>query len=101
MAPQTKATTSRHTKNERIQIRVSDERRARYEAAAAVQGQSLTEFVTEAADMATEHTLADRRTFLLDDDAWNQFNAQLDAPPKVVPGLVDLFARPDVFGGTE
>ena len=88
-------------KNDRIQLRVSDERRARYEAAAAVQGQTLTEFVTQAADIATEHTLADRRTFILDEDAWERFNAVLDAPPKVVKGLVDLFDCPDVFGGGE
>lgn len=86
-------------KNDRIQLRVSDERRARYEAAAAIQGKSLTEFVTAAADTATEHALADRRLFPLDDEAWEKFNAMLDAPPKIIPELVELFARPDVFGG--
>ena len=88
-------------KNDRIQLRVSDERRARYEAAAAIQGKSLTEFVTAAADTATEHALADRRLFPLDDEAWERFNAMLDAPPKIIPELVELFSRPDVFGEDE
>lgn len=88
-------------KDDRIQLRVSTERRARYEAAAAIEGKTLTEFVAAAADAATENTLADRRTFPLDDEAWQRFNAMLDAPPKVLPGLIDLFARPDVFRGNE
>jgi uncharacterized protein (DUF1778 family) len=88
-------------KGDRIQLRVSDERRARYEAAAAIQGKTLTEFVTAAADAATEHALVERRLFPLDDEAWEKFNAMLDAPPKVIPELVELFARPDVFGGNE
>ena len=86
-------------KNDRIQLRVSDERRARYEAAAAVEGKSLTEFVTAAADIATEHTLADRRVFPLDDAAWEAFNGLLESPPRIIPELAELFARPDVFGG--
>lgn len=84
-------------KSDRIQLRVSDERRVRYETAAALEGKTLTEFVTAAADLATEHALADRRSFVLDDEAWGKFNAMLDAPPKVLPGLVDLFSRQDVF----
>jgi uncharacterized protein (DUF1778 family) len=88
-------------KDDRIQLRVSSERRARYEAAAAIEGKTLTEFVAAAADAATENTLADRRIFPLDDEAWQRFNEMLDAPPKVLPGLVELFARPDAFGGDE
>jgi uncharacterized protein (DUF1778 family) len=82
-------------------LRVSSERRARYEAAAAIEGKTLTEFVAAAADAATEHTLAGRRIFPLDDEAWERFNAMLDAPPKIIPALVELFARPDVFGKDE
>jgi uncharacterized protein (DUF1778 family) len=88
-------------KSDRIQLRVSSERRARYEAAAAIEGKTLTEFVASAADAATENTLADRRIFPLDDEAWERFNEMLDAPPKVLPGLVELFVRPDVFGDNE
>lgn len=47
----------------------------------AVAGQSLSEFVTTAAVVRIQDTLADRRAFRFDHDAWAQFTALLDRPP--------------------
>lgn len=58
--------------------------------AAAVTGQSLTEFVTAAAITRAEDTLADRRVFRLDDAAWTEFSAILDRPARRIPELADL-----------
>lgn len=62
--------------------------------AAAVAGQSLTEFVTTAAIARAEETLADRRVFRLDDAAWAEFNAILDRPAKHIPELAQLLNEP-------
>ena len=40
--------------------------------------------------------LADKRLFLLDDDAWNRFNAALDGPSEPVSALVDLLRDDDL-----
>ncbi len=62
--------------------------------AAAVTGQSLTEFVSSAAITRAENTLADRHVFQLDDTAWAEFNAILDRPAKHIPELAELFTEP-------
>jgi uncharacterized protein (DUF1778 family) len=41
--------------------------------------------------------LADRRLFVLDDSAWNQFMAVLERPVSHKPRLAALFAEPSVF----
>ena len=64
------------------------------EVAAAVAGQSLTEFVTTAAVSRAEDTLADRRVFRLDDAAWTEFAAILDRPAKRIPELAELLNDP-------
>jgi uncharacterized protein (DUF1778 family) len=62
--------------------------------AAAVTGQSLTEFVTTAAVIRAEDTLADRRVFRLSDVAWTDFAAILDRPARRIPELTALLSEP-------
>lgn len=40
-----------------------------------------------------EETLADRRIFELTAEQWAAFEASLDAPPRVIPGLKRLLER--------
>jgi uncharacterized protein (DUF1778 family) len=35
--------------------------------------------------------------FLLDEEAWDKFQAALDAPARVLPRLRELFSRPTIF----
>lgn len=44
-----------------------------------------------------QRLLADRTTFVLDDEAWEAFTAMLDRPAQVPPGLAELFSKPSVF----
>lgn len=71
-------------------MRLTPDQDALIRDAAAVTGQSLTEFVTSAAVTRAEDTLADRRVFRLDDAAWAEFAAILDRPAKRIPELVEL-----------
>lgn len=81
-------------KDARLAMRLTPDQDALIRDAAAVTGQSLTEFVTIAAVTRAEDTLADRRVFRLDDAAWTEFNAILDRPAKRIPELARLLDEP-------
>jgi uncharacterized protein (DUF1778 family) len=69
-------------KDDVIQIRASAEAKALLNRAAALRGQSLSEFMLESARRQVEETILDQRAFFLDDDTHARFLAMLDAPPK-------------------
>ncbi len=80
-------------KDARLAMRLTPDQDALIRDAAAVTGQSLTEFVTTAAVSRAEDTLADRRVFRLDDAAWTEFAAILDRPAKRIPELAALLGE--------
>ena len=61
--------------------------------AAALVGESVSEFVVESGRQRAEMTLADRTVFILDDDAWRTLRAQLDRPAQAPPEVIDLLRR--------
>ena len=65
--------------------------------AAAESDRELSEFVRTAALNEAERVLADRTVFKLDEPSWERFVAALERPPRVPPGLRELFSRPSVF----
>lgn len=77
-------------KQARLAVRLTPAQDAVIRDAAAVSGQSLTDFVTAAAVARAEDTLADRRVFRLDDAAWSAFSAILDRPAQRIPELAKL-----------
>lgn len=74
-------------------MRLTPEQDALIRDAAAVSGQSLTDFVTAAAVARAEDTLADRRVFRLDDVAWAEFSVILDRPAQSIPELAELLGE--------
>jgi len=74
---------SARRKNEVIQIRVSDETKAILNKAAALRGQTLSEFILESARRRAEETILDQRMFFPDEKAHACFLALLDAPPRL------------------
>lgn len=81
-------------KDARLAMRLTPDQDALIRDAAAVAGQSLTEFVTAAAVTRAQDTLADRRVFRLNAAAWTEFNAILDRPAKRIPELARLLNKP-------
>jgi uncharacterized protein (DUF1778 family) len=69
-------------KDDLIQIRASAATKAILNRAATLRGQKLSEFMLESARVRAEETILDQRLFALDDDAYKQFIAILDAPAK-------------------
>jgi uncharacterized protein (DUF1778 family) len=60
-------------------------------------GRELSEFVRSAAVLEAERVLADRVSYELDSARWDRFAEMLDRPPRIPPGLKELFSRPSVF----
>ncbi len=80
-------------KTHRLNLRISAHEDMVLRKAAAEAGESLSEFVVSTARLRAEMLLADRTHFKLSDENWEAFNAWLDRPARVIPGLVDLFHR--------
>ena len=82
--------TSAQAKSERINIRVSAARRELIEQAAAIKGQSLSEFMLASAAEAAEHQLLDQSVFQIDAKAFKLLERQFAAPAKSNKKLQEL-----------
>lgn len=89
------------TKTRRIEIRITEEERDLEQAAAAANGETLSEFVRRAARREAERALAERTRYLLDEEAARRFLAALEQPsPDTQRGLRRLTAKPSVLPRT-
>jgi uncharacterized protein (DUF1778 family) len=84
-------------KAERLHLRVDAEQKALLEAASQAVGASVSTFVLKAATEAAADVLADRRVFVLDQDAWQVFDEALARPATDVAGLRELLSEPTVL----
>ncbi len=86
------------TKTRRLDVRITEAERDLEQAAAAVHGETLSEFVRRAARREAERTLAERTRYTVDDDAAQRFLAALEAPsPEAERGLRRLIEKPSVL----
>jgi uncharacterized protein (DUF1778 family) len=85
------------TKTERVAVRLTSEQNALIRRAAEVEGTDLTNFTVTATLAHAREVLADRRLFILDDAAWQEFLAVLDRPVTPKPRLERLFSEPSPF----
>jgi len=84
-------------KTRRIEIRMTDEERDLEQAAAAARGQTLSEFVRQAARREAEEVLAEQTSIVLTPDEAGRFLAALDDPASFEVGLGALTERPSVL----
>lgn len=84
-------------KDERLHLRVDPEQKALLEAASHAAGDTLSGFVLRAATEAAADVLADRRVFVLEEQAWQVFDQALSRPAAEVPGLRELLTAPTVL----
>jgi uncharacterized protein (DUF1778 family) len=85
------------TKTRRIEIRVTEEERGLEQAAAAASGQTLSEFVRQAARREAEQVMAKSTTISLDQAEAERFLTALDDPASFEAGLGALIERPSVL----
>lgn len=93
----TRSTTERNQRDTRLNIRASSQQQQLIRRAATAVDKSVTEFVLESATASAKRVLADRRWFVLSDEAWADFEALLDAPATRTPKLAALLSEPTVF----
>jgi uncharacterized protein (DUF1778 family) len=86
-------------KAERLHLRLDAQQKALLEAASAATGASVSTFVLTAATEAAADVLADRRVFVLDAQAWREFDEALARPARNVAGLRELLGAPTVLDG--
>jgi uncharacterized protein (DUF1778 family) len=91
-------TQARDTK---LDIRLTREAKARLNAAAEARHQSVSQFVLESALGRADEALAERQRFTLDAEQWITFLAALDAPPRPLPRLEQLFREASPFETSE
>ncbi|MEW2430550.1 DUF1778 domain-containing protein [Micromonospora sp. NPDC047644] len=84
-------------KAERLHLRIDEQQKALLEAASQAAGDSVSTFVLKAATEAAADVLADRRAFLLDEDAWRVFDEALQGPAQDVGGLRELLTGSTVL----
>jgi uncharacterized protein (DUF1778 family) len=88
---------SRTTRSEKLDLRLTLNAKTALQAAAAASNRSVSEFVLESALARADEALADRRSFGLNADQWEEFLAALDAPPRPLPRLERLLKEPGFF----
>ena len=82
------------TSKQQLNLRIDPQDRALFDRAADVQRETLTQFLVESGRERAERLLADRNSFSLDSENWNQLMEALDRPARLRPELADLFSRP-------
>jgi uncharacterized protein (DUF1778 family) len=88
---------SRSTRSEKLDLRLTVDAKTALQAAAAASNRSVSEFVLESALARADEALADRRRFGLNPAQWKAFLAALDAPPRLLPRLERLLSEPGFF----
>lgn len=81
-------------RKQQVNLRINEQDRALFDEAAECRDETLTQFLVESGRERAERLLADRNRFVLDEEQWQELMEMLDRPPRVNPGLVDLFSRP-------
>ncbi len=74
--------TVRRTKRDSLNLRIKPEERGLIDRAARTLGKTRTDFVLEAARRAAEEALLDRTELRVSREAYAEFLARLDAPPR-------------------
>jgi len=80
-----------------VNLRIDPQVKAVLVQAADLQQVKLTEFMVKSAQVAAETVLAERTRFVLPPRKWREFQAALDAPPREIETLRELFRQPSVF----
>jgi uncharacterized protein (DUF1778 family) len=85
------------SKTARLSLRLTPEQDAVLRRAAEARGESANDYVLRHAVEAAEMELADRRVFVVDDDAWTELQKLLSEPPALPPAMIALLTNRSVL----
>ena len=74
--------TAERTNKESINLRMDVETRDLIDRAAGASGRTRTDFMVQSARIEAQNVLLDQVIFPLDDEAWDELQAVLEAPPE-------------------
>ena len=77
-----------------LSMRLPEADIAMIDRAASLRGRSRTDFVRNAAVEAAEATLMENMFIRMSPEGFDAFMAIINAPPRAVPEMVELFRRP-------
>jgi uncharacterized protein (DUF1778 family) len=84
-------------KTERLNLRLFPAQDAILRTAAQARGESTSDYVLRHAVEAAAADLADLRTFVVDQTAWDTLQALVSAPPKLSPRMAELLSTSSVL----
>ena len=84
-------------KETRLSIRATEPEKAILAQAARARHTNVSQFVLQASLDAANAILVEQTEFRLPPDQWEAFCQRLDAPPKIIPALQQLFSEPELF----
>jgi Uncharacterized protein conserved in bacteria len=84
-------------KSDRLELRLDPTQRRLLDEAAAANGVSVSAFVLDHATEAARDVLADRTTFVLPAERWDEFVELLERDARPSPELAAFLARPRVL----
>lgn len=76
-------------KDERLMVRVTREQLDLFKDAAALQGQTVSDFAVTTLTAKSHDVMAEQRVFRLSGERWEELLARLDDRPTVRPNLAD------------
>ena len=86
---------------ERLNLRLTPAQDAVLRQAAASRGESTSDYVLRHAVEAAEADLADRRVFVVDDEAWDELQGLLSAPSRLPSAMTELLGAPSALDQPE
>lgn len=89
----------RKTRDARLNIRTTWERKELIAKAAEKENKNISDFILENALSAAEAIIVDDASTKVDQKRWKLFVAALDAKPRKIPALRKLLTEPGVFHG--
>lgn len=84
-------------KSERIELRVSPKQKETFARAAEARGETMTDFINDAAATAADEALANRTAFALSNAQWTAFVAALDRPAAPKKRLAKLLKKKSIL----
>ncbi|WP_243064973.1 DUF1778 domain-containing protein [Humibacter sp. RRB41] len=88
-------------KSARIEVRVTSDQKQVIERAAALQGRSVTDFISALVTEEAEEVVQSTRVKTLSAEAFDDFLRALDEPPRVIPELKRLFQKHPIWADPE
>ena len=88
----TTASIRKTPRENQINIRATDEERAVIDYAASLVNKNRTDFIIELAYQEAKNIILDQRLFVLDDECYDSFITQLEAPVQTAEGRERLMA---------